>query len=143
MRLMVAAFVVLGLLGPLTDKSVGPGDVTITIDKITANDKIRGRVRGLTGTDPQAYKVLVYVHTDLWYVHPWAGQGKGRSWAAVENDGSWRLKSLQREFKANKIAALVVRRSYPEPHRLADVRSIPHEAIVIKDLVGTPDFGKV
>jgi hypothetical protein len=115
---------------------------TITIDQIVANGNISGEVRGLPSADFGSYKVIVYVHTDQWYIHPYAGQGEGNSWATVQS-GQWRIKTVQRDSRADKLAALLVSRNYPEPNRLENLDAIPHRARVIRELRGTADFGKL
>jgi hypothetical protein len=40
--------------------------VTIKIDEIEQDEYIRGKVANFDS--PQKYKVLVYVHTDKWYI---------------------------------------------------------------------------
>jgi hypothetical protein len=114
---------------------------SIQIDSIQADKKIMGHVTGLRTNS--GYKVLVYVHTDRWYVHPYAGQGQGMSWATIDDDGAWSLRTVQREFKADKVAALVVKMGADEPAKVENVDSIPHEGIVVKDLSGTGDYGKL
>jgi hypothetical protein len=117
--------------------------ISITIDQITANEQIMGCVRGLASTDRPNYKVIVYVHTDQWYIHPYAGQGEGMSWAPIRENGSWQIRTVQREFKADKVAALLVKRNYPEPSKIESLERIPHRAIVTRELRGTPDYGKL
>ena len=118
-------------------------DISVTIDQITANNQISGYVSGLTIDEYPNYKILVYVHTDQWYIHPYAGQDEGLSWATIGKNGVWSIQTVQREFKADKIAALVVSREYPEPSRLIYIEKIPHVALIVKQLKDTPDFGKL
>jgi hypothetical protein len=113
----------------------------ITIDQIEANDHVSGSIHGLA--HPAEYKVLVYVHTDQWYIHPYAGQGEGQSWAPITDSGAWHIRTVQRQFKADKIAAVVVKRNYSEPDKTEGVDAIPHDAIVIEELKGTADYGKL
>jgi hypothetical protein len=118
-------------------------EVAVTIDQITTNKSVSGFVRGIAPAECGKYKVIFYVHTDQWYIHPYAGQDEGKSWAAIKPNGTWQIKTVQREFKANKIAALVVDRQYPEPNRVEDVQGIPHAGIVIRELRNTGDYGKL
>lgn len=117
--------------------------ISIKIDQVTANKTITGFVRGIALPDHRNYKVVVYVHTDQWYIHPYAGQDEGQSWAALRETGTWELPTVQREFRADKMAALLVRRDYPEPSKLADLDRIPYKAIDVRTLRGTPDSGKL
>ncbi|MBI1745337.1 MAG: hypothetical protein HYR55_01965 [Acidobacteria bacterium] len=118
-------------------------DVSITIDKIVANEVISGTVRNLDPRDYSNYKVIVYVHTDQWYIHPYAAQDEGLSWASIKENGTWQIKTVQREFRADKISVLIVKRTYPEPNKLESLEKIPNKAITIKVLKNTPDYGKL
>jgi hypothetical protein len=116
---------------------------TVTIDKITANSAITGSVQGLASKDASNYKVIVYVHTDQWYIHPYAGQDEGKSWASVKADGTWQISTVRREFRADRIAALLVPRNFPEPNKVESLENIPYLAITNKDIRGTADYGKL
>lgn len=116
---------------------------TVAIDQIVTNDSIIGCVNGLEPEDVANYKIIVYVHTDQWYIHPYAGQGEGKTWAAVRNDGTWRIATVRREFQADRVAALLVPRDFPEPNMAHNLTSIPYSAIVDKEIVGTADYGKL
>lgn len=118
------------------------GGPEVTIDRIAQDDVVEGRVKGLQGS-LGAYKVVLYVHTDRWYIHPYAGQGEGDSWAAIKQDGTWQINTVKRRFSADKMAVLVVNAKATVPAKTSDVRSIPHRAMVIRNLSGTPDFGKL
>jgi hypothetical protein len=117
--------------------------ISIEIDEILANEHIRGYVRNLSIEEYFNFKVVVYVHTDQWYIHPYAGQGEGLSWASIREDGSWVIPTVRREYRANQVAALLVRRNYPEPNVIRSVETIQYRAIVIKNLLDTPDYGKL
>lgn len=117
--------------------------LSITIDQIVENERISGYIRGLQPSEYPAYKVIVYVHTDQWYIHPYAGQDEGLSWAPIRENGSWGIQTVKRQFKADKVAALLVRRNYPEPSKVESLERISYRAIVIKELRGTPDYGKL
>ena len=118
-------------------------EVSITIDEIVANGKISGKIRSSAPLDFKMYKVIVYVHTDLWYIHPYAGQGEGESWASIGDDGGWKIKTVKRRFKADKVAALLVKRNYPEPNKVENLENIQNTAIGIKNLRDTSDYGKL
>ena len=61
----------------------------ISIDKIVEDNFIQGRVYGLSASEFNQYKVVVYVHTDIWYIHPYATGGKGKSYAEILSNGTW------------------------------------------------------
>ena len=118
-------------------------EVSITIDLIIADERIAGRVRGLTTADYPNYKVIVYVQTDRWYIHPYVGQGEGLSWASIQEDGTWQIQTVLREFKAIRVAALLVQRNYLEPSRVENLERIQSRARVVRELRNTPDYGKL
>ena len=118
----------------------------VTIDQIVVDNRISGYVRDLSTTDPSGYKVIVYIHTDQWYIHPYAGQGDGQSWASINSDGTWQIATVNRGVPADSIAALVVGRDYIVPTKLESLGIIPQSAKaaeVVRDLRGTPDYGKL
>ncbi|HIE24178.1 MAG TPA: hypothetical protein EYP68_08140 [Candidatus Korarchaeota archaeon] len=111
---------------------------SITIDKIERNNRIWGHVEGINRDEYDNYKVLVYVHTDKWYIHPYQGQGEDLSWAKIKDDGTWSIETVKRKFTANAVAALVVKGNHPELTPIEDLEEIHYIAkIVIK---GTGDL---
>lgn len=117
--------------------------VGVTIDRIETNQRISGQVTGLAAGTAGKYKVLVYAHTDEWYQHPYAGQGEGLSWAPIGANGGWSLPTVQRPFKADRMAALVVERAYAEPARVERLSEVPSIGRTERTLTDTPDFGKL
>lgn len=117
--------------------------ITISIDKIQTNKEISGYVTGIQKNKHSNYKVIVYVHTDRWYIHPYAGQGEGLSWVTINANNTWNIKTVQREFKADQVAALLVKKNYPEPNTLISLERIPSKAEDVKNLQGTEDYGKL
>ena len=118
----------------------------IKIDQIEEDEYIKGKVTNID--NPEKYKVLVYVHTDKWYIHPYAGQDEGSSWAGIKKDGSWSLSTVKREAKANKIAALIVNVSVAEdaPSSVENIEKIKNNAIVIytrEDMRNKGWYGKI
>lgn len=103
----------------------------ININEIEEGRHIKGRVSGLT--NPQNYKVIVYVRTNIWYIHPFEGPGEGLSWAAIDKDGNWSIKTEKRSNIANSIAALVVDLNVAEkaPNSLDNIEKItPRHAMI-------------
>jgi hypothetical protein len=101
-----------------------PGKVSVTITQITENSRIRGKMTGIPADRVGDYKVLVYVKTDRWYIHPYERGGDGLSWASVNSDGSWQIATVKRQFLADYVAALVVRREYVPPPQVEDLSMI-------------------
>jgi len=81
----------------------------IDITNIDADNIISGTVTNLPPSLMSAACVVVFVHTDIWYIHPYANQGEGKSFARLDANGSWSLPTVQREFAADKVAALVMK----------------------------------
>lgn len=121
----------------------GSEQIAIRIDEIRENDYIAGSVTGLTKKGRGQLKVVVYVETDKWYIHPYERGGENKSWASIQANGSWTIETIRREFAASRVAALLVERDSRPPSTTANVRSIPNEAIVVRELEGTTDYGKL
>ena len=73
---------------------------------------ISGKVTGLKPEDVDKYKVLIYVLTDKWYIHPYAEDRKGRGYAGIKADGRWTLPTVNRGHHPFKLAILVVPKDY-------------------------------
>jgi hypothetical protein len=117
-----------------------PGQISIT--NIAKDQFINGTVTGLA--NPQKYCVVVYVHTDVWYIHPFAGQGDGKSYAKIDTKGNWQIETVRRDFKADKIGALVLANCANVPGRTEDLGSInPNFGITILHLSGSKHDGDV
>lgn len=91
------------------------GTATITIIDIKSDDVIEGKVSGLNPSQYERLKVLVYVHTDKWYIHPYKAGGEGKSYAKINQDGTWKIKTVRREFPADNVAVFVVDKDYKPP----------------------------
>jgi hypothetical protein len=99
----------------------------MAIDEIVENDHIAGHVVGLSSAVVDEYKVVVYVHTNQWYIHPYAGQSEGSSWASISSTLKWNLGSVRREAPADQVAALLVKANVNPPatmQALGAVRSV-------------------
>jgi hypothetical protein len=142
MKTLARAFLVLVLFGFLTasvDAQQQP--VSITIAKIVRSEQINGKITGLTDVGRRNHKVVVYVKTDQWYIHPYAQGGDGKSWASIADDGSWKITTVKRDIPASEIAALVVRAEASPASPVPNVRDITHQAIVIKSLKEMGNYG--
>ena len=93
----------------------------IEITEFKENDFVSGRVSGLDSTHYRQHKVIVFVYTDKWYIHPYVA-----SFAEINGDGSWRINSIHREPSPTQIAACLVRQDFEIPKevdRLGAIRS--------------------
>lgn len=70
---------------------------------------LEGRVEGLPPRDVDKYKILVYVLTDKWYIHPYAENREGSGYARIQPDGSWSIRTVFRGYQAYRVAFLLVK----------------------------------
>lgn len=133
------------LIGLLTCDSLlfGQAGVTVSIDQIVMNDHVSGKVSGLTNRGTSKFKVVAYVKTDKWYIHPYERGGDRKSFALINSDGSWQIETVRRDFAASEIAVLVVEYSSEVPSQVMNVRTIPNKALNVRELEGTDDYGKL
>lgn len=69
---------------------------------------IKGKVTGLRPGEHKKLKVVVYVYTDKWYIHPYKSNDPGKGYAQIEADGSWRISTKSWGHQAFMAAYLVV-----------------------------------
>lgn len=119
----------------------GAQSVNISVTDIRRDEYIKGNVAGLR--DPSRFKVVVYVRTDRWYIHPYADLGEGRSWARIGEDGIWSLPTVWRGSPASELCALVVRVDVNMPAIVENIEAIPHLGIKRQSLLGTADNNKL
>jgi hypothetical protein len=93
----------------------------VKIESIVANESISGRVTGLPQEAWDKFKVVFYVKTNVWYVHPYAyyeGQEEGYSYANLDAYGGFKIKTVKRDVPAKELAAVLV----PKPYKIKDKR---------------------
>ena len=133
-RLILFTIIILTLPFQYTsDSSAQITEPGITIEEIIPNRYIAGKVFGITHSQYDNYKVIVYVHTDKWYIHPYAIGGDGKSYAKISNGGNWQIVTVKRDFPADNVAVLIVEKTYKPPAFIEDIYRIKHVAITIKD----------
>ena len=125
----------------VTNPSFAQGNVPqVTITNIVADSAVQGTTAGLPAQMQGKACVILYVHTDLWYIHPYANAGLGQSFTMVDPQGNWQLETVQRHFPANRVAVIVMSDANAcqnAPERTADVRRIQNPvALRIYDLKG-------
>lgn len=87
----------------------------VTVDEIVKNSHIKGHITGLPTEAFEKFKVVFYVKTNHWYVHPytWAeGQEEGYSYSNLQADGSFWVRTVRRDVPSQKLAVVVVPKSY-------------------------------
>ncbi len=118
----------------------------ISIDVIEEDQYIEGTIINLDRC--QKYKVLVYVHTNIWYIHPYAELGEGFSWAPIDSNCTWKIQTKFWGFPANSVAVLIVDSNVTEnaPSKPRNIHSIRNHAITIykrSDLEEKDWYGKL
>lgn len=106
---------------------------SITIKEIVSNDYILGEISGLTPKEYKQYKVVVYVKTDKWYIHPYADGEEGLTYANIKENGSWQIQTVKRPWPARKVAAFLVRKDYAPPRTCFSTEEIKHIAQYMED----------
>lgn len=117
-------------------KNVGNNQegVKVTIKDIISDDQVIGKATGLTPEGKECSKIVLYIKTDKWYIHPYVQGGEGKSYAAIQNDDFWNIETVYRGFSASSVAALVVRKDSKVPSATQNVRNIPNLAITVENL---------
>lgn len=63
-------------------------------------------------------KILVYVLTNEWYIHPWTTPEPGRGYATIDQDGLWRIPTVWRDHQARRLALILTKKEAPAPPRV-------------------------
>lgn len=136
MRLLTTVLAIAAIsLAPLpiaNNKANSQPRVTIEIENIFKDDHIKGSVVGLLENGIESHIVLVYVKTDKWYIHPYAQGIEGKSYAKIQDDGSWTIDTIYRPFETSSVAALVVKKDNRKIKTTLNVRNIPNIAIFVE-----------
>jgi hypothetical protein len=95
--------------------------VTIQFTQIPGSgegEASQGQIAGtvLNLSDPAKYRIVIYAHTDFWYVQPLVKH----PYTPIKRDGRW----SNWTHLGSRYAALVVARSYQPP---AKVQALPEE----------------
>lgn len=91
--------------------------------------RIRGTVSGLAPGEQGELKVLVYVLTNKWYIHPEAVATPGLGFAGIDPSGRWEIGSVWRGHQATKLAILVVPKDVWAPPTIEPGEVQPEEAL--------------
>lgn len=87
----------------------------VTVDEIVKNSHIKGHVTGLPTDAYDKFKVVFYVKTNRWYVHPYTyyeGQEEGYSYSNLNASGEFHVRTLRRDVPSKQMAVVVVPKSY-------------------------------
>lgn len=94
------------------------------------NSHISGRIDQLLPSEYNDYKILVYVLTDKWYIHPWAENLEGKGYAGIRNDGTWRINTVWRGYQAYRVAFLLTKRETHAPSIVNVTSDNPDQELV-------------
>ncbi|MFI5397241.1 MAG: hypothetical protein ACHQ9S_17010 [Candidatus Binatia bacterium] len=83
-----------------------------------------GSVTGLGPGEHVSFKVIVYVRTDRWRIHPFDRGGPGRSFAQIDEDGRWRIGTIG-SINSSNVVALLVDGTCNPPTEVDDIDSVP------------------
>jgi len=108
----------------LADRSV-----EIQMTELESGRWLRGTVSGLAAGEEEKLKVLVYVLTDKWYVHPEAVATPGLGFAEIDATGRWEIRSVWRGHQATRLALLVVARAAWAPPTLEPGEIRPEDSL--------------
>lgn len=89
--------------------------ITIIREKFITGTLMSGKIQGIPAGQSSQYKVLVYILTDKWWIHPYAENTERRGYANIKEDGSWEIQTVNRGHNPFKLALLVVSFSTTPP----------------------------
>jgi hypothetical protein len=87
----------------------------VIVDAIVANQYIKGHISGLPTEAYDKFKVVFYVKTNIWYVHPYTyyqGQEEGYSYSNLNANGEFQVKTIKRAVPSKELAAVLVPKSF-------------------------------
>lgn len=87
----------------------------VAVDLIVPNHYIKGHVTGLPTEAFDKFKVVFYVKTNVWYVHPYAyyeGQEEGYSYSNLNSKGDFKVKTIKRAIPSKELAVVLVPRQF-------------------------------
>ena len=99
----------------LKEYSYACKNTEVTVDSITANESIKGHIKGLPVDAYDKFKVVFYVKTNVWYIHPYAyyeGQEEGYSYSNLNANGEFSVKTVRRAVPSKELAAVLVPKTY-------------------------------
>ena len=114
-----------------TETSLQPKRVMIEFTEVAADEagpgsqgNIAGRVAGLK--DTVDYKLVIYSHTDWWYVQPLISDPL----TSIEADGKWSTWT----HLGHRYAALVVRPSYRPPEKIQSLPAVGADVLAVAEV---------
>lgn len=96
----------------LKDNKYACKSTQVIVDNIVKNEKIEGHIKGLPESAYQDFKVVFYVQTNRWYVHPFEDAGAGQSFANLTSNGTFSIQTVSRDVPSKRLVAVLVPKSY-------------------------------
>ncbi len=87
----------------------------VVVEEIVKNSHIKGHVEGLPSEAFEKFKVVFYVKTNRWYVHPYTwheNQEEGYSYSNLNSNGEFWVRTVSRDVPSQKMAVVVVPKNY-------------------------------
>lgn len=114
-------------------------DVSVALTAFQSDGLMSGRVTGLDAAGYDQVKVVAYVLTDAWYIHPWAENAAGKGFALVDGNGEWALETVWRGHQAYRLA-LVVMPKAGWAHAKVELGARNPDAALIAELPGVKAY---
>jgi hypothetical protein len=96
----------------LKDNKYACKSTEVVVDSIIKDDKITGHIKGLPQNSYSDFKVVFYVQTNRWYVHPFEGSQEGLSYANLTDNGNFAIRTVRREIPSKQLVAVLVPKTY-------------------------------
>jgi hypothetical protein len=99
----------------LKEYSYACKNTQVSVDSIVANEHINGHITGLPTEALEKFKVVFYVKTNRWYVHPYSyyeGQEEGYSYSNLNAKGEFSVKTIKRAIPSKELAAVLVPKQF-------------------------------
>ncbi len=99
----------------LRDNSYACRNSELKIEEIVSDSHISGVIKGLPQDAIEKFKVLFYVKTNRWYAHPYfqpENPQEGYAYAKINQDGTFRIKTIKRAVTGSRLAITVVPTPY-------------------------------
>lgn len=87
-------------------------NVEVNVDSIVRDEQIKGHVKGLPQEAYEKFKMVFYVKTNRWYVHPFVSPDSGIGHADIKEDGSFEIRTVRRDVPSKQLAAVLVPKPY-------------------------------
>lgn len=132
---LFVSFELVSAFKPFSIKKIteAPGESRIEIKEFIPNNYIRGEIIGPSISDCDKYKVIVYVKTEKWYIHPYERGGDGLSYAKVNKQCEWRINTIKRDFLVEKVAFFLVDKDYVPPATFTEMSAIKYKLFHIEE----------